>query len=224
MNCPWSAWRQSDLHFCEAAVCGWVKQPANSYSNAAFLLVAVLIWLRWHRTHRQMAKQFVQVLVILAAGSFFLHASMTFYGEVADFLGMFFFLSRMLVWNVERFLRRPAHHAEAWYWALASVPIALMFFGFHGVSLFQIGVGVVIGTEVLVYLAGDRQAPYRYLAAIAAVMAVAYRLWWLDVDHVWCHPDNHVISGHVLWHGLTATTFLLAAKFYSGYRRDHNLT
>ena len=225
MNCPWSSWRPSDLHFCEAAVCGWVKQPANAYSNVAFLIVAALIWTWWHRTNRQMAKELVQILVILFVGSFFLHASMTFIGEVADFLGMFFYVARLLLWNAERFNRRPVRHAEAWYWFLTTIPVVLMFFGFRGVPLFETGIALVLGFEALIYLTGDRKASYRYLAAIGGIMAVAYKIWWLDVDELWCQPHNHVMSGHVIWHCLTAFTFLLTAKFYEGYRKDRrNLT
>ncbi len=221
MNCPWDSWRQSDLHFCEAALCGWVKQPGNTYSNIFLLLVAVVIWWGWNKTHRQMAKELTTILVILFFGSSFLHASMTFYGEVADFAGMFFYIARLMVWNSERLLNRPLRHAEGWYWFIAGLPVALMFFGFRGVPLFQSGIVLVLSGEAILYLRGDRRAPYRYLAFIALTMSVAYKFWWLDVDEKWCDTNSHVFSGHIVWHLLTSLTFILTAKFYETFRREH---
>jgi hypothetical protein len=31
---------------------------------------------------------------------------------------------------------------------------------------------------------------------------------------VWCNPDNHVIQGHALWHGLSAGSMACFAKVY----------
>jgi hypothetical protein len=44
MICPWDWLRQSPPSFCEETLCGWVKQPANTWSNIGFLVSAALLW------------------------------------------------------------------------------------------------------------------------------------------------------------------------------------
>src|SRR5690606_5345750 len=50
-TCPWDGLRAAtgapNLDWCEAEVCGWAVEPANTWSNLAYFVVAA--WLLWRR-------------------------------------------------------------------------------------------------------------------------------------------------------------------------------
>lgn len=220
--CPWENWRATGLYFCEEALCGWVKQPGNSYSNAFYLVVAVLLWRRWRHTHPPLARQLILVSATIALGSFFLHASLTFAGEIADLTGMFFLSARLLLWNIERYRRRPVSLPKLAYWTLALLPTGVMLaLGSVGILLFQLEIAVLVLLEAAMWKRGDR-IRYERALATAGIFGLAYGLWWLDVLHGWCNPANHWISGHVLWHFLTAMSLLQIAEFYSQFLTQPN--
>lgn len=213
--CPWQNWKATGLYFCEEAVCGWVKQPANSYSNVGYLIVAALVLHYWGKSNPRMARQLALVLLLIGIGSFFLHASLTFAGEIADLFGMFLFSARLLVWNTKRLWRRT--FSEGWYWLLALVPTALMLlFGSVGIFIFQLEMAALVAMEFILWKKGAREG-YRSVFILVALFIVAYILWLLDVLHGWCDPQNHWFSGHVAWHLLTAVSFLPLARFYSRF-------
>jgi len=215
--CPWENWKATGLYFCEEPLCAWVKQPGNSYSNGFFLLVAWLLWRRWRKTHPLLAEQLILVSILIAVGSFFLHASLTFAGEVADLTGMFFLAARLLLWNFERYLRKPVAYPKTTFWTLSLLPTALMLaFGSVGIVLFQLQIATLVLLEAAMWRRGDK-IDYRRAITTALIFGVAYGLWWLDVLHGWCNPNNHWVSGHVLWHFLTAASLLQIAEFYSQF-------
>ena len=47
-GCPWSElshFAPPNVKWCEAQVCGWIVEPANTWSNLAYILLgALLLW------------------------------------------------------------------------------------------------------------------------------------------------------------------------------------
>ena len=70
------------MWFCEAHLCAWIKTPGNAWSSFFHLAVGLYLWRRWRGTHPAMAVQLFATCAAIAFGSFFLHASMTFPGEM----------------------------------------------------------------------------------------------------------------------------------------------
>src|SRR3954447_8200020 len=71
-------------NFCEAARDGWVKQPANSFSNLGFVVAGLLIaWRAGRRnqlgdvlpTHAPLATAYACVVVVLGPASAAMHAT-----------------------------------------------------------------------------------------------------------------------------------------------------
>jgi hypothetical protein len=40
LTCPWGELTPASISFCEARLCGWVPEPSNAWSNAAYLVPA----------------------------------------------------------------------------------------------------------------------------------------------------------------------------------------
>ncbi len=219
MTCPWESWRPTTMYFCETALCAWVKTPGNAWSSFFHLAIGFYLWFRWKKTHSVMAKSWFVTCTAIAFGSFFLHASMTFAGEFTDLSGLFLLTAFTLLWNLERYHRAPLARFWAYFAGLALAPLAAMLaFGSVGVSLFKALVACSLGVEFALWRRGDN-APYVYLALNCLTFYIAYKVWWLDVDKAWCNPHSHAISGHVVWHLLSALSLIPLAKFYEPFRR-----
>ena len=75
--CPWDALEPAAMHFCERELCGWITQPANTWSNLAYIIVgAWLIRLAFREGHRPLAAIGL-IEILIGIGSFFFHMSST---------------------------------------------------------------------------------------------------------------------------------------------------
>jgi len=217
-SCPWTDWRPTRFFFCEEPLCQWIQQPANTISNLFYLVAAILIWLRWKTTHPKIAKQLVFNLILIFLGSFLLHSSMTFVGEVADMGAMFFLLSTMIVWNLDRFYGRALGSLGLLFWLLGSIPI--LFFATFDVdgNLLMLGASVVVFVLELGLLQRRKEKiSYRWALAVVVTFLVAVPIWWFEATNTWCTPHSHGVTGHVIWHILTAISVLFIAEFYSQF-------
>ena len=44
MICPWDGFTQAPPGFCEQALCAWVREPGNTWSNLAFIVAALVMY------------------------------------------------------------------------------------------------------------------------------------------------------------------------------------
>ncbi len=100
---PWSMWRPAtclpDACFCEAIGAGFIRQPIDTWSNLAFVLVGLLILedvLRPSSTRSNLLAQrrtygvvYAVAVILIGLGSWFYHASLTFVGQWFDVMGMY---------------------------------------------------------------------------------------------------------------------------------------
>ena len=84
LACPWDGWEPAAIEFCEADLCSWIIQPANTWSNLAYVFVgAWLIRLALREGHRDLASLGL-IEILIGIGSFFFHMSGTHVGEVVE--------------------------------------------------------------------------------------------------------------------------------------------
>src|SRR3954465_14437095 len=77
-------------NFCEAARGGWVKQPANSFSNLGFVVAGLAI--AWHAgriTLGGLATPYACLVVFLGPASAAMHATQSEVGGQLDLLSMY---------------------------------------------------------------------------------------------------------------------------------------
>src|SRR6478609_5196659 len=75
-----AGWLGADVgrgaNFCEAARDGWVKQPANSFSNVGFIVAGLVIaWHAGRTTLNGLATPYACVVVLLGPASAAMHAT-----------------------------------------------------------------------------------------------------------------------------------------------------
>ena len=221
--CPWDEFTPAVMHFCERELCGWITQPANTWSNLAYLVVgAWLIHLALREGRRSLVSVGVMEIVI-GIGSFIFHMSSTWFGEVLDLGGMYLLSSFLLFMNLERSRRmdgRPLSSATLGTgFALTvalSIAVVSLWGGEVGIWLFVAQVVGGVSLERRISRNHVDRSVYRPIKHLLVTFGVAWAAWWLDVLKIVCDPDNHWVQGHAIWHLLNAFVFVFVYRFYAG--------
>jgi len=102
-------------NFCEAARDGWVKQPANSFSNLGFVVAGLLVaWRAGRRDllgdvlprHDGLATAYACVVVFLGPASAAMHATQAEHGGDLDLLSMYLVASFAAAYALMRWVRQ----------------------------------------------------------------------------------------------------------------------
>jgi hypothetical protein len=211
--------RHSGSMYCEAPVCDWIETPANAHSSWAYVLVGVLVLLSVRASPRGGidTRAIGAIAIWLGFGSFFMHASLTFVGQVADLMGMFLIAG----WAVGQNLLRIGWVSSD----RARVVVSTVLVVGSLVTMLLLGHGfpavVTVGAVALLIelqLAWRRAVPtggYRPFFFAFGCLALSFVFWGLDLAKVGCEPDDHLLQGHAAWHLLNAPLFWFLHRFYA---------
>ncbi len=229
---PWTAWRPSLCFprcFCETIGNGAVRQPANTYSNLGYVLVGLLIALSApaiapepteKRNLLQSQRGYVLLygwaVVSIGVGSLFYHASMTYIGQFFDWVGMYAFISFVVVYNAVRLMGRPV--PGLLFGAVYTLLLTALCVNFFinpelRVGIFQNLIIVGLGIEAVVLLIRRPRVQILYLVAAIACLVAARVIWGWDADGTLCTPGS-LLQGHAAWHLLTAAATALLYPYY----------
>lgn len=216
-ECPWSSFDQVPARFCEAALCAWIKEPANTVSNLGYVVIGIVIWISAGRSRRKFLRWLGVVSVLTGLGSAFFHASGIRIAGCADYFGMFLGTGAMTALNVKRWLG----WSKSWLY--------LVILG-TTLGLFVLTV-LVPGGERWVYalampccfieailIKRDRlRTHYKNYVLAWLFVLVGGVFWWLDLSKILCAPENHWLQGHAIWHLSTAVSFYFFFRFYEQF-------
>jgi len=212
--------------FCELPRAGsLILQPANSWSSFGYVIVGFLMIVvsqgrRWSSAMaRGAASVFGVTAILVGLGSVLLHATLTLWGQFFDVLGMYLVGSFMVVSALSRWRNIRDQPAMLLYIALCAILVTVLVVAPDARRwLFA----VVLITAIIVEMAFAR--PRRpgvkigyYLLGILAT-AVAFAIWNLDQNLLWCSPTS-LVQGHAVWHLLGATSLWLTFAYYRSERR-----
>ena len=217
--CPWTGYAPATIAFCERRLCAWVVEPSNAWSNLAY--VAVGVWILWRRRNRLgTAVTAIGVAsVLLGLASFGFHATGIRVFEVADLAGMYLVSGLALTFALQRELAWSDGRAVAFLAAVVALSSLVMVgFGNDGIVMFAVQIIGAVVLEYRLYAATPAHAGPWLLRAVGA-LAVGFLVWLLDRGPL-CDPDNHVVTGHAVWHTLTALSLLWFYRFQLAVRRS----
>jgi len=217
VTCPWDHLAPAGLRFCEAPLCGWISEPANTWTNLAFLVVAAWVIVRARRDARPALVWIGVVALLTGLGSALFHATSSLLGQLVDQNAMLAETSLFIALNVTRWRRWPRADGRTALVALATlVPslALLVLLPDAGITLFAAHVAVMLALELAAWRRDPRAIGYRDLLVVGALFALAWGLWWLDKLGVACDPDNHVLNLHGVWHVLGAASFVFWYRHY----------
>lgn len=209
--CPWSDYAPATIAFCERRLCAWVVEPSNAWSNLAYVLVGIWILGRC-RPWQGNARTAIGVsAILLGVGSFAFHATGIRVFEVVDVSSMYLLSGLGLTFAFGRLWDWPAARAVRVFVAVAAGSILLMVvLGNDGIVVFGIEMVTVIALEIGLRQRNPAGSGVWLLGSVAA-LGIGFVIWLMDLHGPLCSPDNHLVTGHAVWHCLTA---LSVACFY----------
>ena len=101
-GCPWSGFTPPNVDWCEEELCGWITNPANTWSNLLYVALGVLMWREARRRRSPALAPFGPASIAVGVFSFVYHASYTWMLQFFDFVGMFLFCFCVLALNARR--------------------------------------------------------------------------------------------------------------------------
>lgn len=218
--------------FCETMRPGWIKQPANSWSNLGFVLAGLLMaWSlamgRFQHNRNALTQSslvatcFSCLVVLLGPGSMAMHASGTRLGGFLDVLSMYLVASFLLAYSAQRVWQiRPIFFVIVFAILLAGCIVADRYGTFR---LFKLGSGnlafatcltltAVLEAQMIFARKHFEGAAWAY-ASLASIL-LAYFIWNMSrTDCPWCVPDS-LLQGHAAWHLLDALSVYCLFRYY----------
>ena len=161
--------------FCEAARPGWIRQPANSWSNLGFVVAGLAVaWYAADRArlgvtlgaHPGLATAYAVLVVLLGPASMAMHATQTDLGGHLDLLSMFLVSGFALAYALMRFLRRGPGFLSAVFAVAVLAGMAVQLrggsvpvLGHVGNAAFGVEILVALGLEVALCRRWDWRSP-----------------------------------------------------------------
>lgn len=228
-GCPWSEvanfWLPN-IKWCEAQVCSIVVEPANTWSNLAYILIGLLLLARASSRARRglphrMARTFGHAEIVVGVFSFAFHMSYSGLLQVLDFAAMFVFVGLTLSLNLVRLGWLPERQRIRAYVlgvvALTGLVVGLRFTPFPIQLVTPVLILATAATELVLWWRSRAHAPrglYRWFLGSLLLLIGAAVCSALDAARIWCDPHDHLVQGHALWHVLSAISLGLLARFY----------
>jgi len=217
--------------FCEAPRPGWVRQPSNTWSNLAFVLVGLAI--AWHAARgprngangvqgNRMTRGgmypalYAAIVVFMGPGSMYFHAGLTRWGGTLDALSMYLFIGFVISYAIARGWRLSRRGFLLWFVGInLAVGAPQVLLATPPTLPFAALVTVAFALEGLLMRRGGGGAPWlpkpapiraRWIMAGTASFFLALGIWILSrTGGPLCDP-NSLWQGHAAWHILSAGT------------------
>lgn len=210
----WS--RPIDL-YCERTDPSFWAEPVNAFSNAAFLIAAVLAFVQWRggKTRDVPVLLLIVLTAIIGVGSFIFHTAATAGAELFDTIPIAVFIYGYLALALRRFL------------CLSWGMVALLLLAFAALSYGEaasVPAGTLngsheylpaLGATLLIGLATWRRPTGRWLVAAGLVFALS--ILFRSIDNALCPVLP--LGTHFLWHCLNAVVLYLLLRAAMGEGR-----
>jgi len=218
-GCPWSGFTPPNVDWCEEELCAWVTNPADTWSNLAYLAVGAWMIVRERKSRRPELRPFGPAAIAVGLFSGIYHASYTWMLQFFDFVGMFLFCFLVLTANALRLGWIRPRQQLVFFGVGTAAMSALVPLGFAAGFPIQALVFLLIFTmlgQEFALRGRNPGADYRPYTLALLLLTAAAVCSALDVTRVWCDPRNHWLQGHAAWHVLTAGALAALYRFYEG--------
>lgn len=216
-DCFWSDWKQDSYIFCEKQLCGFVVEPSNTWSNIGYLIVFILMLRSKDVSNKRIKNLFSFSQISLFIGSTFFHLSGTIVGKVMDVGAMFFLSMTILTLALQRYYKFSETKANIFFGAGLVLSLSNLLVSQFGASLFGSQIFLATFYEWKMRNSPNALNVSRIKIAVGFILT-AFMIWVLDVKKILCNPDNHILTGHAVWHLLAACAIWTYFTSYSDKR------
>ena len=224
---PWENFELSPMGLCEEPINAWIRTPANTWSNFAFVIVGIFLLVKYKRQLKENPLLKIIPIGAIIAGvcSFIYHASYSFELLILDIIGMWVILSFIISMNFKRLFAIQRKTFWFLYLCFIVVPIIpmLIFKGGTGSILFCIFFLLALLLEIPIRKQKHDVQTYKYFFLMIAIQMIAAIFWVLDQQGIICNPQSHFFQGHMLWHMFNAISMFFLYKHYEIYFKGKGL-
>ena len=214
-----------NVKWCEPTICSVVSEPANTWSNLGYMLVAV--WIGWTARTAKTAevRVFGPMAFLMGLFSLIYHASNNYFTQVFDFIGMYLYVNLLIALNMRRLQWLSRRQLRPVYSALV-VGSTLLTHAMYMAelpyqALVAAGGAIIVGTELLLYRRrGEAKVRTAWFWASLVTICIAQVFSLLDVTRIWCEPNNLMLHGHAIWHAIGSVSVLFAFLHYRQFKVD----
>ena len=232
-GCPWyelSELGRPNIKWCEANQCSWIVAPADTWSNLAYLFVAVYLWSVITGKGSKISsgsplRYFPAAAAIVGVTSFIHHMSYSFMFQILDHFGMYVFTFLIITLNLRRMGKLETSKFLGFYsksvLGMTALTILVERFHFPIQSFVLILILAIIATEISASSLEMKKAvtySHRYFFAALGVLFMGAVCSFLDASGRWCSPDNHWIQGHAFWHVFSAISLAVLFHHYRQFK------
>ncbi|MFW5888032.1 MAG: ceramidase domain-containing protein, partial [Bacteriovoracia bacterium] len=206
-GCPWydlyERFGPPNIDWCEQTICAWINEPANTWSNLLFLILAITVGFQVRKHPSGVIKGFAPTLFLMGLFSLIYHATNNYLSQIFDFLGMFLFTSLILMINVLR-IKKYSSTLKKWLIYLSLILAnALLLWPFPMINIpiqfiIVLNVMAILVTEFLAYKIQGKASHYRYVILALILIITGEIASLLDLTRIWCDPHDHIVQGHAL--------------------------
>ncbi len=221
-ECAWTPLREwgglPNVKWCEETLCSLIAEPANTWSNLAYLLVAVGLWYANRGESNRMLRFWAPTAACVGLTSLVYHASVAFVTQVLDFWGMYFFFGLVLLLNLLRLGKLAAatffRTLFITIFAMTAVTVVVAKVGLPVQGIILLMIALTLATEIWATVASTTPVKHRALAVCLVFIAAAAAFSGADASRAWCNPADHVFQGHAIWHVLGSVAVAFAHVHY----------
>ena len=225
---PWyalSEWRKPNLKWCEGQNNSWIIEPANTWSNLAYVIAAIFIARHSKKFKSKAIKSYGWVMLVMGLCSGIYHASYTFVLQVLDFFGMYLMTYLMILVQLKRLgwaksAMNPRIFCSLILGTTAFTIWCDFYTDFHIQKIILVHTIFILASEVLIRFKSSVKYSMKHFYWGALFMGIAVTFSGLDASRVMCDPDNHLIQGHALWHVFSAVGLTLLYLHHSQFDRE----
>lgn len=225
-GCPWyeinQAWGDPNIKWCEETLCSWISEPANTWSNLGYIIVAFIIYTIATREKNSSMKLFGVAIFFMGLFSFVYHAANNFVLQVFDFVGMYFYTSAIIVFNLRR-MGKITKSGELWSF-LGLILLNLLLIPFFE-KLLHLPMQLIILVNAITIAITEfklrmKDNRYQLTPFIKSLVIIVFAEMFsiLDVTRTWCDPTNHYVQGHALWHLIGSVSVFYCFQFYRQFK------
>lgn len=218
-NCPWMQYPRGNFPLCEEALCEWIRQPANAYSNIAFFIFAAYLIYLYLKKQSLNGLGFGICSIFIGAASFLAHSSGTRLFGLFDFAAIFTAFS---LYAANNMIYTNAIKIKNVFvvFALFFAPAALLLYNFTALrelifATFVIGLLIwesrILKAQCKPFLVTSNKKMLGVFLIGAICLA-------LDASKLICDPHNHFFQMHSLWHICCATSIFYLARHLDQHR------
>lgn len=223
----WSSWQRASCLpdcWCEAPrLDAMVVEPANTWTNISFIIAAIFIFRSVKSTNptknylsedKRFAYLYGSSLFFLGLGSFFFHASLTFWGQWFDLLGMYFITFYFIIYNFVRTGQMQFKtFAVTYIISVACAGTLIYFVPESRRGLFAISIVVILVVNLLINNRIKAKINHKVLFATLAVFGIGISSWNLDKHKIICDPYA-LFNGHGVWHFCVGLAAYMVYRYY----------